>query len=116
MFRPGWGSTDTAANLEHLRQRAKDLLRAQHRTDPEASLSAAQLMIAGEHGFRAFRRWAPSDDPQVSPRRGAGLCRPRGRVNMRDPLVADGARLEADVYNGDATDLGRLDRPVCGAT
>lgn len=43
-------------NLEYLRKRAKDLLREQRRTEPEAKLSGAQRQVAQEHGFPNWPR------------------------------------------------------------
>jgi ankyrin repeat protein len=43
-------------NLEQLRKRAKERLREQRRTHPEAKLSGAQLAIAREQGFPSWPR------------------------------------------------------------
>jgi ankyrin repeat protein len=43
-------------NLEQLRKRAKDRLREERRTRPEAKLSDVQLAIAREHGFASWPR------------------------------------------------------------
>jgi ankyrin repeat protein len=47
---------ETVVNLEQLRKRAKERLREQRRTDPEAKLSAAQRAIAQEQGFPSWPR------------------------------------------------------------
>jgi len=46
-------------NLEQLRKRAKERLREQRRSEPEAKLSRAQLAIAREQGFPSWPRWRP---------------------------------------------------------
>lgn len=42
-------------SLEYLRKLAKERLRDLRRSDPDAKLAAAQLMIAREHGFPSWR-------------------------------------------------------------
>jgi len=42
-------------SLEHLKKLAKHRLQALRRTDPDAKLAAAQLLVAREHGFASWR-------------------------------------------------------------
>jgi ankyrin repeat protein len=52
------------ANLEHLRNDAKQRLKAMHAQDPGARLSDAQLAIAREYGFASWRRLKAAVDEQ----------------------------------------------------
>jgi ankyrin repeat protein len=44
------------ANLEHLRNEAKQLLKDLRRTTPDATLAAAQLKVARSYGFASWRK------------------------------------------------------------
>jgi hypothetical protein len=44
-------SLASRANLEHLRNEAKERLRAMRKTKPETPLSTAQLLVARSYGF-----------------------------------------------------------------
>jgi len=44
------------ANLEHLRNEAKQLLKDLRRTTPDATLAAAQLRVARSYGFASWRK------------------------------------------------------------
>ena len=52
------------ANLEHLRNEAKQRLKTMQAQDPGARLAAAQLAIAREYGFASWRRLKAAVDEQ----------------------------------------------------
>jgi hypothetical protein len=52
------------ANLEHLRNQAKQRLKTMQAQDPGARLAAAQLAIAREYGFASWRRLKAAVDEQ----------------------------------------------------
>ena len=71
---------------------------------------------AGAHrGFyrphSGFPAWRPSDDPQEVLDEALAWAARSDRVEVLEPLVARGARLDADVYRGSALDVGGGQRP-----
>ncbi len=57
-------SLPSRANLEHLRNEAKQRLKTMQAQDPGARLADAQLAIAREYGFASWRRLKAAVDEQ----------------------------------------------------
>ena len=70
-------------NLEYLKREAKDLLASLRETDPDATLSAAQAVLADQYGFRTW--------PDLK----AEVDRRRAEVPVGDPALATAL---ADAY------------------
>jgi hypothetical protein len=73
------------ANLEHLRNEAKQRLKTMQAQDPGARLAAVQLAIAREYGFASWRRLKAAVDEQDRARLAAAHGRRR-----HDPSRAHG--------------------------
>ncbi len=55
------------ASLEYLKKLAKERLRELRRTDPDARLSTAQLVVARDHGFPSWRALKAEVDRRRAP-------------------------------------------------
>ncbi|HST43323.1 MAG TPA: ankyrin repeat domain-containing protein [Conexibacter sp.] len=82
--------------------------------EPSAAAGAARAFHRPHTGFPA---WTPADDPQEIVDEALAWAARNDRADALDPLVARGARLDADVYRGSALAwaaacgaLGALDR------
>jgi hypothetical protein len=73
------------ANLEHLRNEAKQRLKTMQAQDPGARLAAAQLAIAREYGFASWRRLKAAVDEQDRERPAA-----RARATPTRSVALDG--------------------------
>src|SRR5262245_20412517 len=56
------------ANLEHLRNEAKQRLKTLHAQNPRARLADAQLAVARDYGFSSWRRLKTTLDAQTRER------------------------------------------------
>src|SRR5262244_2820573 len=61
-------SLPSRANLEHLRNEAKQRLKTMRAQDPEARLADAQLAVARDYGFPSWRRLKATLDEQIRER------------------------------------------------
>ena len=79
------------ASLEYLKKLAKERLRDLRRTNPDARLADAQLLVAREHGFTSWRALKAEIDRRRAPRVEAFLkvCASGDVAGIREHLSAD---------------------------
>ena len=85
------------ASLEYLKKLAKERLRELRRTNPDARLADAQLLIAREHGFTSWRALKAETDRRRAPRVEAffAACAAGDVAAMREQLVVDPSLVHA---------------------
>src|SRR5262245_66238460 len=93
------------ANLEHLRNEAKQRLKTMRAQDPEARLADAQLAVARDYGFPSWRRLKATLDEETRERAFAAA--------YAGDAAAVRRALDAGFNAGETDATGQIGRASC---